>query len=104
MKIISAVELKQGLDEGSILLIDVRQPAEHYAESIDGAYLIPLSELCCEKLPSISKPIVLQCRLGKRSMQAGYKLLAENPNLELFSLEGGIVAWCESGFDTKKSV
>lgn len=104
MKIISAVELKQRLDEGSVLLIDVREPAEHYAESIEGAHLIPLSEICCEKLPNTSKTIVLHCRLGKRSMQAADKLLAENPKLELFSLDGGIVAWCESGFATKKSV
>lgn len=103
MKIISAAELKQCLDDDSILLIDVREPTEHYAESIDGAHLIPLSDICCEKLPSTSKTIVLHCRLGKRSLQAGYKLLAENPNLDLSSLEGGIVAWCESGFDTKKS-
>ena len=39
------------------------------------------------------KKLVLHCRSGKRSLTAGAKLLEENPNLEIYNLEGGIIAW-----------
>ena len=38
-----AVTLKKRLDEGSAVLIDVREPNEHAREHIEGARLVPLS-------------------------------------------------------------
>jgi rhodanese-related sulfurtransferase len=102
MKTIKADELRKRLANGEVLLIDVREPAEYQAECIQEAHLIPLGEITCDKLPSISRPIVIHCRSGKRSEQACQKLLAQNPQLEVYSLEGGIVAWKESGGDVKK--
>ena len=85
-----------------VLLIDVREPAEHRSECIDGACLIPLGEISIEKLPSTKRLIVIHCRSGKRSADACTKLLAINPSLDVASLEGGIVAWSQAGFNVKK--
>jgi len=52
MKTITANDLKNYLDQDSVLLIDVREPAEHRTESIDNSCLIPLAEISVEKLPS----------------------------------------------------
>lgn len=103
MKTITASELKKKLDKDDVLLIDVREPAEHKSECIDGACLIPLGEISIEKLPSIKRPIVIHCRSGKRSAEACAKLLASNHSLDVASLEGGIVAWNQSGFNVKRS-
>ncbi len=103
MKTIVASELKKRLDKDEVLLIDVREPAEHRGEYIDGACLIPLGEITIEKLPSTKRPIVIHCRSGKRSADACAKLLAINPSLDVASLEGGIVAWSQAGFNVKKS-
>ena len=103
MKTITPVELKQKLDQGQAVLIDVREPGEHQAESIDGACLIPLGEISNDKLPPhTNQAIVLHCRSGKRSTDACHKLLQQNPNLDVYSLEGGILAWQQSGFAVNK--
>lgn len=103
MKIITATKLKKCLDNDEVLLIDVREPAEHQIESIDGACLIPLGEISIEKLPSIQRPIVIHCRSGKRSSDACKKLLIINSALDVYSLEGGIIAWQQAGYPVKKS-
>lgn len=103
MKTILVSDLKKKLDHDEVLLIDVREPAEHRSECIDGACLIPLSEITPERLPSTQRPIVIHCRSGKRSSEACAKLLAANPTLDLASLEGGIVAWHQAGYPIKRS-
>ncbi len=103
MKTIIASELKKQLDKNEVLLIDVREPAEHRSECIDGACLIPLSEISVEKLPSTKRPIVIHCKSGKRSSDACAKLLAVNSSLDVASLEGGIIAWNQAGYNIKKS-
>ncbi len=103
MKTITAAELKKLLDKKEVLLIDVREPAEHRSECIEGACLIPLNGVSLEGLPLKSKRIVVHCRSGKRSAHACLKLLAEDPSLDIYSLEGGILAWQQAGFHIKKS-
>lgn len=103
MKTITASELKRRLDNNEVLLIDVREPGEHRSECIEGACLIPIGEINVNNLPSTSKPIVIHCRSGKRSYEACEKLLAASPSLDVASLEGGIVAWSQAGFNVKKS-
>ncbi|QLH42477.1 MAG: rhodanese-like domain-containing protein [Coxiellaceae bacterium] len=103
MKTITATELKSRLDNANVLLIDVREPAEYRSENIEGAYLIPLSQISHEKLPSKNKTIVIHCGSGRRSVEACKKLLAQDPTLDVYSLEGGIKAWEAAGFNVRKS-
>lgn len=103
MQTITVNELKQKLDRDEVLLIDVREPAEYQAESIRDAQLIPLSQISCNLLPTKSKPIVVHCRSGVRSLDACHRLLAQDPSLEVYSLEGGILAWKNAGFAVQTS-
>ncbi|MFZ4077657.1 MAG: rhodanese-like domain-containing protein [Legionellaceae bacterium] len=99
MKIMTVSELKQHLNNKDVCLVDVREPDEYAQMSIQGAYLIPLDQVCCEALPTTTKPLVIHCRSGKRSAMACERLLTERPDLEVYSLEGGILAWHAAGYD-----
>lgn len=103
MKHISPQELQEKLKTGTITLIDVREPAEHREMRIPGACLIPQDHLSGDKLPKGAKCIVLHCRSGKRSVAACEKLLLENPDLTIYSLDGGILAWEKCGYALKRA-
>ena len=95
---VNAETVKQWLDNGEAVLIDVREPGEHAAQHIDGAMLHPLGKVCCDELPDTAgKKVVLHCARGKRSAMACQKLLAEDDSLQLYNLEGGISAWGAQG-------
>ena len=99
LKTIDAKLLKTWLDNGEAVLIDVREPVENQAEAIAGSLLMPLSSVCKEKLPDYSgKKLVIHCKKGGRGGSACEKLLAEDPNLDIYNLEGGISAWGEAGY------
>ena len=91
---IDIATLKTWMDLNEAVIIDVREPAEHEEMSIPSSVLIPLATVCKDRLPATHhKKMVMHCRSGKRSQLACEKLLAEDPSLELFNLEGGILAW-----------
>jgi rhodanese-related sulfurtransferase len=99
IKSVDAATLKTWLDRGEAALVDVREPAEFASESIQGAILLPLARVGKAMLPPYQgKKLVIQCRKGGRGQTACEKLLAEDPGLELYNLEGGIEAWRTSGF------
>ncbi len=91
---ISPQELKQKLDEnGSVLLLDVREPSEYDIVHLEGARLIPLNTLPnhLDSLPS-DQEIVVYCHHGQRSFYAtGY--LHQNGYTEAINLAGGIDQW-----------
>jgi rhodanese-related sulfurtransferase len=91
---IDCATLKKWLKNDEAVLIDVRELAEYQESKIERAHLIPLGEISINSLPDFkNKKLVLHCRSGKRSLTAGTKLLEENPKLEIYNLEGGIIAW-----------
>lgn len=101
---VDTATLKHWLDRGEAVLIDVREPAEHASESIQGATLLPLGSVSKAALPpSAGKKLVIHCRKGGRGGSACEKLLAEDPNLEIYNLEGGIEAWNAAGLAVKTS-
>src|SRR5665213_2362933 len=103
-KAVDAKTLKQWLEQGEALLIDVREPAEYRAEHSEGANLLPLAQVSAALLPDVlGKKLVVHCLKGGRGSQACQKLLAENPSLEIYNLEGGISAWSTAGFPVKRS-
>lgn len=104
IKTVDTTTLKRWLASGEAVVIDVREPAEHGAEKIPGATLLPLGSINREALPKAEgKKLVIHCRSGKRSANACEKLLAEDPNLELYNLEGGISAWGAAGHEVASS-
>lgn len=104
LKTIDAKTLKIWLDSEQAILLDVREPAENEAQSIKGAVLMPLASVSKEALPNCAgKKLVIHCRKGGRGGTACEKLLAEDANLEIYNLEGGIEAWEAAGFTTEST-
>ena len=91
-------ELKAGLADGSILLVDVREPNEWDAGHIDGATLNPLSTFDPAALPrGAGKRVVLQCRSGKRSVTA-LELAQSNGRDDVRAhFGGGMLEWVGAG-------
>ena len=93
MKEVTVQELKEMIDrQDDFQLIDVREPFEYEVSNLNGLN-IPLAGIIIESDKiSKDKPVVLQCRSGKRSAQA--VLLLEQQGFDnLANLAGGILAW-----------
>ena len=68
---VTVEELKQGLAEGRILLLDVRETHEFAAGRIPGSVNFPLSSFDPARLPrEQGKKIVFTCRSGQRTQRA----------------------------------
>ncbi|HSI40338.1 MAG TPA: rhodanese-like domain-containing protein [Xanthobacteraceae bacterium] len=99
---LSVQQVKAGLDAGTILLVDVREPNELAAESIPGAVDFPLSTFDPAALPEAGgKQLVFSCRSGQRSQKAAAAAQAAGLDLHRH-MAGGILAWKEAGFETVK--
>ncbi len=104
LKMVDAHTLKSWLDNGEAVVVDVREPAENAAEHIAGTTLLPLASISARTLPScVGKKLVIHCLKGARGTTACERLLAEDPSLEIYNLEGGISAWTEAGFAVQSS-
>lgn len=95
---LSPADVKQGLDDGTILLVDVREPNEIAAESIPGAVTFPLSRFDPGALPDpAGRRLVFSCRSGQRSQQAAAAAQRAGLGFEAH-MKGGILAWKAAGF------
>lgn len=95
MKEVTVKELKELIDsQADFQLIDVREPFEYEVSDIGGLN-IPLAGIVIEadKIAK-DKPVIIQCRSGKRSAQA-VMLLEQQGFDNLANLKGGILAWKE---------
>lgn len=91
---IDCATLQKWLDNNEAVLVDVREMGEYKNINIPKSHLLSLHNISIKTLPTIdNKKLVIHCHSGKRSLLACQKLLAENPNLEIYNLEGGICAW-----------
>jgi rhodanese-related sulfurtransferase len=96
MKEISVQELKEKMDKGEdFQLIDVREDFEYEMSNLGGT-LIPLGGILIEaEQISKDKPVIVQCRSGKRSAAAIMQLEQQFGFTNLYNLTGGILAWAE---------
>ena len=96
MKEISVRELKEKMDKGEdFQLIDVREDFEYEMSNLGGT-LIPLGGILIEaEQISKDKPVIVQCRSGKRSAAAIMQLEQQFGFTNLYNLTGGILAWAE---------
>lgn len=101
---VNAMTLKGWLDKGEAVLIDVREPDEHKAERIEGARLMPLSAFNPSEALNAKNgaKLVLHCRSGRRSEDAGKQLLGAGAS-DALHLEGGIEAWKQAGMPVVRS-
>ena len=96
---VDAPTLKQWLDQQAVVLLDVREAAEHAGEKIPGAIHAALSTFHPQQLPQDRK-VVLHCQSGRRSAQAAQKLLDAGFS-DAIHLEGGLLAWKQAGYPTE---
>lgn len=96
MKEITVEELKKMIDNAEdFQLIDVREPFEYEVSNLNGEN-IPLSGIIIESDKiATDKPVIVQCRSGKRSAAAIMQLEQQLGYENLYNLEGGILAWKE---------
>jgi adenylyltransferase/sulfurtransferase len=84
------------IGNGTVTLVDVREPAEFASGHLVGSVNIPLAELPrrLSGLP-LQFPAVFVCRSGARSLRAG-ALAAGSGHPQVAHLEGGLLAWAEA--------
>ena len=89
---------------GEVVLIDVREPDEWAQGAIDGALLIPRGTLeytIGTRAPDLSKPVVVYCAGGSRSLLAA-KVLHDFGYEDVVSLAGGFGRWKNEGFEWRR--
>jgi rhodanese-related sulfurtransferase len=94
-------QVARGVTEGSMLLVDVREPNETSVEAYPGAVILPLSAFDPATIPDPhGKQVVFACRSGRRSVTAS--LAAQDAGYPYKShLAGGIIAWKAAGLPTE---
>jgi rhodanese-related sulfurtransferase len=94
-------EVARGLDEGRMVLVDVREPNETALERFPGAVLVPLSTFDPAAIPQpMGREVVFACRSGRRSVTAS--LAAQEQGFAYGAhLAGGILAWKAAGLPTE---
>jgi len=91
-------ELESALRSGS-RLVDVREVNEYQAGHVPGAVLVPLATVpdAVDRFTADGRTFVI-CRSGARSYRA-CEFLVEL-GLDVANVEGGTLAWINSGRDT----
>jgi adenylyltransferase/sulfurtransferase len=95
MKEIHVRELNQMLKNNeAVQLIDVREESEYEICHLEGAILIPVSQVPnqIEKI-SKDKPVIVYCHHGVRSANVINYLKKQHQYTNLYNLMGGIHAW-----------
>src|ERR1700692_194938 len=84
-------EVARGLQEGRMVLVDVREPNETMVERFPDAVLVPLSEFDPAAIPGPDgREVVFACRSGRRSVTAS--LAAQEQGFAYGShLAGGVL-------------
>ncbi len=101
VKNLTVDDVARGVRDGTMLLVDVREPNETAVESYPDAVIVPLSSFDPAQIPDPQgKQVVFACRSGRRSVTAS--LAAQDSGYPYDShLAGGILAWKAAGLPTK---
>ena len=101
VKNLATDDVARGVRDGTMLLVDVREPNETAVESYPDAVIVPLSSFDPAQIPDPEgKRVVFACRSGRRSVTAS--LAAQDSGYPYDShLAGGIIAWKAAGLPTK---
>ncbi len=103
IKLIGTKEAAEWQENGQAILIDVRTTNEVVALNIPGSEYVPvplISENSLQPLLKLGKKMVFYCHSGNRSANVVDQIGAINGG-EVYSLDGGIAAWKQSGLTTE---
>lgn len=92
-KDVSVDHAKQMIDDGEVIVVDVRTDSEYAAGHIPNSILVPVQELS-ERLDELdpSASYLIVCRSGNRSAQAS-ELLIEKGFKNIYNMKGGMNEW-----------
>jgi rhodanese-related sulfurtransferase len=96
---LSVSEFASKIKENSVILIDVRTPAEFATGHISGATNIDFeSGTFSEEIQKLdkTKTYAVYCRSGNRSGQAT-ALMEKEGFISLYNLSGGVIEWSNVG-------
>ena len=97
LRAMDALTLKQELDRGDVVLIDIRESDEQAREHILGARLAPLSAIDTHDFDrDHGKVAVFHCKSGMRTQMNAAKLLSKG-FAQTYYLQGGLEAWRATG-------
>jgi hydroxyacylglutathione hydrolase len=99
---LSVQQLRSKLKNSEVTLLDVREPREWKEGYTEGARRIFFGDLA-EKASSLpkDKPIAVTCSVGNRS-SIGASILKRKGFKEVYNVLGGMTAWENLGYPTKK--
>jgi rhodanese-related sulfurtransferase len=98
MKETDAQQVKQWLDAGTAVLIDVREAEELVQARVPDAVHNPMSAFDTGMLAKLDgKRLVFMCAMGMRSLQVGTYLLQNDMVDDAYNLSGGIQSWAMAG-------
>jgi adenylyltransferase/sulfurtransferase len=94
---ISVDELKEDISAGNIALVDVRTAQEREDFNIGGRHIPVQSLYTLFNEMDMDTKTVFYCASGKRSEEAVKIIKTKLPDANVFSLQGGLKAWMETG-------
>jgi rhodanese-related sulfurtransferase len=101
MRSVSVHSLKAALDDGSTLIIDVREPYEYADGHVPGAELMPLMTVP-QRLAALptDRPVYVVCAVGRRSAQAAAFLATRG--VDAVNVDGGTDEWVVAGYPVER--
>ena len=95
---ISLQEAQKRVEEGSSILIDVREPDEFAMVRIDGAVNIPVSQFDIGAVLNAAggKNVIFHCKMGKRAENMWHVFTTETGH-PATCMTGSIMAWIDEG-------
>lgn len=97
MKIVNIEEFQRLVADGSVDIVDVREPNEWATGHIPGARLVPLAQVKSDPIGSAPNDrVVFVCAKGGRSATAAQAVEQSGKKL-VYSLEGGTQGWVAAG-------
>lgn len=99
MRYISVDDAHTKIENGTMIILDIREPYEIETCSIKSLQ-IPMDEVISRinEVPT-DKAIAVMCRTGKRAEAMANILTSEYDLTNTYVLEGGVLAWIEK-YDT----
>jgi len=100
---ISPFDARRRIEDGSAILVDIREPAEYARESIPGAKLTPLSKFdaaAVRREAGDCPAVIFHCQGGNRT-RANAQTLEACGVPEVYMLEGGLQGWKAAGLPSR---
>lgn len=103
--VVSVQEVNKAMDiKEKVTIVDVRRPEEYKEGHLKNSILLTLDKIDAKALQTLhdkDQLLYVYCRTGKRSAQAAAQL-QQIGYTNVHSMDGGIVAWQNSGFPIEK--